>query len=101
VKGSFVFVTGGNSEQVIGVPEIQFGVNTCLSRCIEEIHDQRKRITILLRDAVQSTVVDTKPETSILLLSEEDRSTMGGTRWINEIHLQVPVKELLKCQKFS
>jgi hypothetical protein len=101
VKGGFVFATGGNLEQVIGVLEIQFGVNMRLSRCIEEIHNQRKQIIILPRGVAQPTAANTKPETSILLLSEEHRSTMGGTRWINEIRLQLPAEELLKCQKFS
>lgn len=46
---------------------------------------------------IQSIIVDAEPETSFFLLSEENRSAVGGTRQINKICLKVLVKELLKC----
>lgn len=96
-KAIFVLVANGDTEQMIGMAKVQFGVNIHLSRSVEEIHDQRKRITIILRDAIQSMIVDTKLETSVFLFSEENWSTMGGTRQIDEIRFEVLVEELLKC----
>jgi hypothetical protein len=86
---------------MIGVAKVQFGVNARFSRSIEEIHDQRKRIVILLCDVIQSTIVDTKLETSVFLLSEENQRVVGGTRQIDEVHLVVFVEELLKCNQLG
>jgi hypothetical protein len=56
-ESGFVLVACGDTQQVIGVAKIQFGVNTRLSRGVEEIHNQRKQITILLGDAIQSMIL--------------------------------------------
>jgi hypothetical protein len=69
-ESGFVLVTSGDAEQVIGVAKVQFGVNTRLSRSVEEICNQRKQIAILLHDVIQSSVVDAKPETSVFCLAK-------------------------------
>jgi hypothetical protein len=39
VENGFVLVASSDMEQMIGVMKVQFGVNTCLSRSVEEIRN--------------------------------------------------------------
>jgi hypothetical protein len=76
---------------MVGVLEIEFCVDTCLPRRVQEIRDQRKRIFVLLGDPVKSPVINAKPERAVFLLSEEDQSAVTRTRRVYETRLQILV----------
>ena len=70
------FVTRSDPEEMVCVPEIKFCIDASLPGSIEEIGDERKRIAVLLRNPIKTPVVDAQPEATVLLLSEENRSSM-------------------------
>ena len=79
--------------------EVQFSINACLSRSVKEIQNQRKWITILLHDSIQSPIINTKTEASILL-GEENGSSVHGTRQVNKSCFKILVDELMESGEF-
>ena len=77
VDSSFPFITFSNSDQMVGMSEINFSVNLGLTWCIEKVSSQWKRVSILVGDFVKSSIVNTKSEGAILLFTEKDR----GSKW--------------------
>ena len=47
---------------VVGMSEVDLGVDTSLPWSVEEVRDERERIPILLSDFVETPVVDTQSE---------------------------------------
>ena len=48
LEGGLPFISCCNANQMVHVPEVDFGVHSCFSWCVEQIGNERKRITILL-----------------------------------------------------
>jgi hypothetical protein len=65
-EGSFPFITFGDSDKMECMPKIDFGIDACFPRCIEEIGNEWKWVSILFGNLVKTTVIDTKSETAIL-----------------------------------
>jgi hypothetical protein len=61
---------------VIGVLEVDLGIDACFSGAVQQIRDQGERVTILLCDFVQTTEVNTESESTILFLGKKDRSAI-------------------------
>jgi hypothetical protein len=95
-KSGFGFVTRCDPEKMIGVPEVEFRVDPCLPRRIQEIRNQRKQIFVFLGDPVKPPVVDAKSERAVFLLSEGDRSAVTRTRRVYETRLQILVNKVTK-----
>ena len=57
--------------------EIEFGVVAGFGRSVEEVRDKWNRIPILASDGIETTVVHTKSESTVLLFDEEDGSSSG------------------------
>ena len=47
-EGGLPFVSCCNANQMVHMPEVDFSIDLCLSWCIEQIGNERKRIMILL-----------------------------------------------------
>ena len=75
-KGRFPLVTFSYADQMVRVAEVDLRVVASLAWALEEIGDERKRVVILLREAVKGAEVDTKSEGAIFLLDEEDWSAV-------------------------
>jgi len=45
----FCLVSLGYSDEMVGVPEVDFRVDASLAGCIEEVRNEREGIAILLR----------------------------------------------------
>jgi len=86
---------------MVSMPEIKFRIDTCLSGCVKKVGNQWKWITILLRDLVETAVVDAKTEATVLLLGKEDRCPERRTRGVYETSPQVLVDELPESGKFG
>ena len=54
---------------------------------------ERERVLVLLGNDVQSSEVNAKAKGTILLVDEEDQSSMGRTRWVDETCVQILVNE--------
>jgi hypothetical protein len=78
---------------MVGVTEVDFGVNACSPGSIEKISHERDRITVLLRDTIETPEIHAKPETTVLLPGEQDRSSARGTRGADETCTEILVKE--------
>ena len=61
-KGSFPLITGGNMDEVVCAAEVDLGVDLGGAEAIEEIGDERERISIFLGDLVKTVPVDAKLE---------------------------------------
>jgi hypothetical protein len=55
---------------MIGMAEINLGVNPCLLGTLKEVGDARKRVAVFLGEFVKTTEVDAKTESAILLPAE-------------------------------
>ena len=51
-KGRFPLISGSNPDKVIGVPEIDFAVDSSLAGAVEEVGDEGERVTILASNLV-------------------------------------------------
>ena len=47
-EGSLPFVSYCNANQMVCMPEVNFGVDSCFSWCVEQIRNEWKQIMILL-----------------------------------------------------
>ena len=57
--------------------KVDLGIDSSLARRVEKVGNEWKRIPILLRNFIESSIVDTKAKRTILFLDEEDGSTKG------------------------
>src|SRR5438034_9137310 len=51
---SFPLVACGDADQVVGMVEIYFGIDACLSGCIKKVGGERKWVSVLLGDCVET-----------------------------------------------
>jgi len=78
-------------DKVISVLKVECGIDSSLASTVKEVGDERKWVTVLLRDSVESTIVDTKPEFSAFLPDEQDRSAASCLRRPDEAFRKVIV----------
>ena len=82
------------------MPKVNFGVDPCLSWCIEEVQDEWEQIAILLGNSVEASEIDTKSKQAIIFPNEEDWSSTWGLRGTYEPCSNVLVNELTQSCKF-
>lgn len=100
-EGGFPLITFGDPNEMISVSQVDLGINACFARDIEEVRNERKRISIFLRNVVEATIIHTKTEVTILLFDEKDGSTVRGFGGTNETHREIFVNEFTKSLKLS
>jgi hypothetical protein len=61
-EGGFPFIAIGDANEVVRMSKVDFGIDFGTARGIEEVGDQRKRVSILLRDFVQTAEVNAETE---------------------------------------
>ena len=62
---------------IVSILEIKFNENFDFYQPVKGLINKRKRISILYRDFIKSTIIDTKLEASILFQNEENRGYSG------------------------
>jgi hypothetical protein len=72
-----------------------------LTRTVQKVGDERKRIAVLLGDIVKAAEINTESERSILLLDEEDGRTMRRTRRLDEAEVKILLEPISKSFKLS
>ena len=70
MESGFPFITFGDSDKVVCMSEINFGIDTTFLGSIKEISNEWKWILVLLGDSVKSTEIHAESERTILLLNE-------------------------------
>jgi hypothetical protein len=63
---------------IVSILEIKLGENFGSHQPVKGLINEGKRVSILYRDFVKSTIIDTKSEASILLRNEENRGHNGA-----------------------
>src|SRR6185369_1674250 len=101
VESGFPFVSFGNMNEVVGMLEVEGCVDSSFSGGLEKVGNQRKRIVVLFRDLIETSVIDTKTKGSIFLVDEEDGCAMRGRGRSNEANGQVFVNELAEGLEFG
>jgi hypothetical protein len=63
---------------MVSILEIKLGENFGSHQPVKGLINEGKRVSILYRDFVKSTIIDAKSEASILLRNEENRGPSGA-----------------------
>ncbi|KIK77801.1 hypothetical protein PAXRUDRAFT_163097, partial [Paxillus rubicundulus Ve08.2h10] len=61
-EGSLPFISGCDVDKMVGVPEIDLGIDFTTARGVKEVRDEREWVAVFLRDFVESLEVDTESE---------------------------------------
>jgi hypothetical protein len=73
---SFPFISISDAEEMVRGPEVDFGIDSGLTGCVQEICSEQKRVSILFRNTIEGSIVHTKMKATIFLLDEKNRGTM-------------------------
>ena len=73
-----LFVAFTNSYLMIGIGEIQLGKSLCLIEPIQQLANQRQRISVFSSDITEGPIIYAKTKASIWLPVEVDRCFGGG-----------------------
>ena len=95
-KHSLPFITFGDADQIVGPTEVNFCEDAHRAQMVEEVGNERKRVTVLLGDSVEAMVVDREAKGTVFFLDEEDRGTGRGLRGVDEVVSEVLIYELMK-----
>jgi hypothetical protein len=66
LKGSFPLISFLNSDLVISIKEIKFAENLSIIKLVKKLTNQRNRIAILHHDGIETLVINTKSQGTIL-----------------------------------
>ena len=69
-EGSLPFVSSGDPDKVVGVTEINLGVDTSFTGRVEKVGNEREWIAILFGDPIQTSEIDAEAERPILLFDK-------------------------------
>ena len=83
-KGGFPFVAFSNADKMVGMLEVDLGIDSHQSRSVEEVRGKWKWVSVFLGELVQPLEIYTQLEGAILLLDEKDRSSVRGSGWTDE-----------------
>ena len=62
VKGSFPFITFTDSNKVVGMLQVNFGIHRGLSWAVKEVRDAWKQILVFFGDFVEASELSTETE---------------------------------------
>jgi hypothetical protein len=85
---------------MIGVSEVNGGVDSGFACGRQKVGDKRERVPIFLGDSVEPSEVDTEAETSILFLDEKDRCSVRGRARTDESCSEVFLDEVSERLQF-
>ena len=91
------------ADKVIGMMEIDGGVDMDFTHSGKEIRNEGKRISVLLRNFIEALVIYAKAEGFVFLERKNYQSSMGGRSGLDESRLssvEMVVKEVPENFKF-
>ena len=86
VKGGFPFITFTDSNEVVGVLQVDFSIHGGFLQAVEEVRDMWKWVLVFLCDFVEASKVGTEMGRAVFLSSEEDWSAVRQEQWSDEPH---------------
>ena len=95
-ESGFPFITIHNTDKVIGMSEIDGGIDMGFTCSGKEVGNERKRILILFGYFIEASKIYAEAEGFIFLESEDYQSTMGGGSLADKSSLEMVVKEVME-----
>jgi hypothetical protein len=86
---------------MVGMFKVDFSEDLGTVACVQEVRNERKWITVLPGDAIQSPEVHTESKFTRFLLDKENRSSVRGSRLSNKAVVEVLVKELSEGRQLN
>ena len=94
VESGFLFITIHITDKVIGMSEINGGVDTGFTRHGKEVRNEQKRISILFGYFTEASEIYAEVEGFIFFEGKDYQSTMGGGSLANKSGLEMVIKEV-------
>ena len=101
LKGGLPFISGGNPDEMVGMLEVNLGINVRGSGTVQEIRDEGEWITVLFGNAIKSAEVHAESQRTILFLDKEDRSTVRRCQLANKAMAEIFVQEFAEFLEFG
>ena len=100
-EGSFLPVCGAHLYLPVSASQVEATEKPCAAEGVEAVLNVTERVGVYLRDLIESSVLDTKPRRSILLLHQDGRTAPrtvallddpDGQHVFNELPLPLPAR---------
>ena len=101
VESSFPFITICNTDKVIGMSEIDGGIDTGFTHSGKEVGNEWKGISIPFGYFIEASEIYTEAEGFIFLEGKDYRSTMGGGSLADKSGLEMVIKEVAENFKLG
>src|SRR6184192_4328173 len=82
-KSHFLDVIFVNADLIVSPTKVNLGEDLCTLKSVNEVIDEGDGKSVLLGDLVEGSIVDAHAQLPILLLDENDRSTIWGCAWFD------------------
>ena len=96
MESGFPFITVHNTDEVIGVSEINGGIDMGFNCSGKEVGNERKGILVLFSYFIETSEIYAEAEGFIFLEGEDYRSTMGGGSLVDKSSLEMVIKEVVE-----
>ena len=72
VEGRLPLFSLSDTDQVVGIPQVEFGEDRCPLELLKGGGELRKGIAVLHRNVVQTSIIDAGSQGLVLLANEEE-----------------------------
>ena len=93
-ESSFPFITVHNTDEVIGMSEINGGIDTGFTCSGKEVRNERKGILVFFGYFIETSEIYAEAEGFIFLKGEDYWSTMGGGSLVDKSGSEMVIKEV-------
>ena len=100
-ESGFPFITVHNTDKVIGMSEINGGVDMGFTHSGKEVGNEQKRISIFFGYFIEASEIYTEVEGFIFLEGKDHWSTMGGRSLADKSSLEMVIEEVMENFKLG
>ena len=101
MEHGFPFITVRNMDKVIGVLEINGGIDMGFTCSGKEVGNGRKGISVFFGYFIETSEIYTEAEGFIFLEGEDYQSTMGGGSLVDKSGLEMVIEEVAENFKLG
>ena len=95
-ESGFPFITVRNTDEVIGMSEINGGIDTGFTRSGKGVRNKWKGILVIFGYFIETSEIYAEAEGFIFLEGEDYRSTMGGGSLADKSGSEMVIKEVVE-----
>ena len=96
MESGFPFITICNMDEVIGMLEINGGIDMGFTRSGKEVRNEQKGISVLFGYFIETSEIYAEVEGFIFLEGKDYRSTMGGGSLADKSGLEMVIEEVVE-----